>query len=635
MKNLSIRSLVFALICVAMGSCTQIPQESVKESTDITVKNTTILSNLEDTPSTGMVSDVTAIIGYSFDPGDPSESISEETIQEARDIVRQAASEGALWLDADTGITNFTDAILNDPAISYYPLAQAIISEAHKAGIKVFFYFSTTEVETPDAANRTQPFIEDLHPDWVQVDQNGQPMVFQPGDLDLFWLEEGNADVRLNPLAEGWREVIYSRAEALAGMGADGIFLDVPYFFTMEDRWADFSPLSASQFKADTGSDLPVNLDSDGVTFYKWLVWRHRIWQDFFTNLKTRIQTANPNTLLIVEEYPGANPMGAIETGLDPANLGGGVDVIAHEYDHLQDEGGAVAYDLGDWQHTRDVYKWYQGMGAINWGLCYATGPNDSKALAAITFAHQQSFWETKAPTMVDDSAGTAWRKQLLAWVSAHADLMNGYSPAASVALVYSNRSRDLTFGAAMDDLVAAQHAMDQAGIPYVIISEANIDLIRSFPYVVFPNTVYATPEILAAIANHPGMVLVIDDALTRDAWGENEITTAFERLTLDEAVAEIVNVPFKISGGQNLFTELYRQGDTFQLRIFNANLDNRFEAATQSITIQFKSTTTSPRITQLDFMSEEENDLSAEIVSGIYQVQVQVDLMTIITIEP
>ena len=84
------------------------------------------LTPLQTLKPSNVPSDVTAVIGYAFDPGDVSQPISEEALDKARSTVQRAASEGALWLDADTGITNFAADFLNDPALSYYPLVQAI-----------------------------------------------------------------------------------------------------------------------------------------------------------------------------------------------------------------------------------------------------------------------------------------------------------------------------------------------------------------------------------------------------------------------------------------------------------------------------------------------------------------------------
>ena len=586
------------------------------------------LTDLNHLPASNAPSDVTAIIGYAFDPGDVSKPITAAALETARAIVRRAAAEGALWLDADMGITNSLEAFVNDPAISYYPLARAIIAEAHRAGLKVFFYFSGTEVETPHFSHRTGKAIEELHPDWLQIDQNGQPMIFKPGGLNFFWLDEDTADARLTPLAPDYRDAVMTRAEAIAQLGADGIFVDVAYFFTTGDRWADFSTHSAKAFKADTGFDLPRRLERDGKVYRVWLDWRHKVWADFFAEMRQRLQQVNPQTLLIVEEYPGANPGGAVETGLDPALVDSSVDVAAHEYDRKQDEGGASAYHRADWQYTRDVYKWYQGMNRVNWCLCYAAEANGSRALAAMTYWHQQSFWETKAPTMLNDSAGSEWRQELLAWVKQHAGLFNGAQPIAEVAVVYSSRTRDLTQAASMDELTRVQHALDESRIPYAIVTEPNIQHIHDYPYVIFPGVTHATAEVLAAVKEYKGTLLLSGESFTRDGWDENDLTPPVAPVELTELLARISTTPIEVKNGDGLFVELFRRGKQIQVRLLNPELDSEFKAKTRTVTLRFR-WNGAPTVTRLDFMADRVVELKPTVKDGVVEVPVEAGLAT------
>lgn len=590
---------------------------------------------LNTLPVLGEPADVSAVIGYGFNPGEASQPISSELLEEARLLVRQAAEQGALWLDADTGITNYADAFLNDPALAYYPLAETIITEAHRLGVQVFFYFSGTEIETPDANDPNTPDIAAIHPDWLQIDQNGEPMSFRPGDLDLFWLEDGNADDRMTPLSEGFREEIYARAERLAQLGADGIFVDVPYFFVEGNRWGDFSENSAAAFRQATGLDLPYNLEEDGVIYYRWIDWRHQVWEDFFSGLRRRVQAANPDTQVIVEEFPGADPYGSIETGLDPASIGPSVDIIAHEYSHLQEEGGASQFELADWQHTRDVYKWYQGMPAQNWSLCYATNPPDSRALAAITYLHQLTFWETQTPMMVDTTTSLTWRRELLAWVARNLDNLNSVQPAAQVAVVLSSRARDLSGASSMDDLVLAQHALDAAGIPYVVIMEEDIEQIRDFSYVLFPNTPYARPEVLAVLSDYQGTLLLVGESLTLDEWGQSSSTPPGQNVSLAEAISQITTIPFTLDGADGLFVEVYRRGAAVQIRLFNPDLDEDFQASDRQVTLTFQWQGSAPTATQLDFLADEAVNLPITGQSGEYTLTATVGLMSIITLQP
>ena len=577
-------------------------------------------------------SDVTAVIGYAFSPGDVSQPITDEALEEARAIVQRAAREGALWLDADTGITNFADNFLNDPAISYYPLVEAIVDEAHKHGVKVFFYFSGSEIETLDYSESPDTSIDKVHPEWMQIDQFGEPMAFLPGEVEAFWLGPDTGDAWANPLAPGYREAIMTRAEGVAAAGADGIFVDVPYYFTFENRWADFSDESAAAFKAATGYDLPRNLANDGRAFYEWLEWRHTVWRDYLGEMNERAKAVNPSVQIIAEEWPAASFDGILSTGYDTSVADPAIDIAAHEYGHKQDEGGAIAYNLADWQHTRDMYKWYQGMNRTNWCLCYATEAADSKAIAAITYAHHLSFWETKAPTMLDESAGRTWRKELLAWVSEHAETFNGAQPVAEVALVYSNRTRNLTFGSSLASLIETQHLLDQVGVPYVVIPEPNIERIHDFPYVIFPEVTYATDEVQNAVEAYEGTLLLVGNSLTRDGWDEKDLTPPTEAVDASRAVAAIKTTPLKVENGEGVFIELFKRGDVMQVRLFDPNLTADFQALPRTVTLKFAWDGETPEVSALPFMGEA-RALEPVQEDGMVKVEVPVDMFTTVTI--
>ena len=164
---------------------------------------------------------------------------------------------------------------------------------------------------------------------------------------------------------------------------------------------------------------------------------------------------------------------------------------------------------------------------------------------------------------MLDESAGRTWRKDLLAWVSEHAESFNGAQPVAEVALVYSNRTRNLTFGSSLESLVETQHLLDAAGIPYVVISEPSIERIHDFPYVIFPEVTYAAAEeVQAAVAQaYEGTLLLVGNSMTRDGWDESDLTPPTEAVDAAAAVAAIESVPLTVENGEGLFVELFKQG--------------------------------------------------------------------------
>ncbi len=587
---------------------------------------------LNGLPVANVPSTVTAIVGYSFDPGDLTRPIEAEALQAARATVRRAAEEGALWLDADMGITNTTDAFLNDPALTFYPLAEAIIDEAHRYGIKVFFYFSGAEIETLNYSERPETAIERVHPDWLQVDQHGQPMAFQPGVVDAFWLDEDTADAWANPLAPGYRAAILARAEGIARLGADGLWIDVPYYFSYDDRLADFSAFSATAFRAATGLELPYHLADDGVAFQRWLDWRPTVWRDFLDEIRARAQAVQPDLRLIVEEWPGYSDTGTLETGYDTVVADVAIDIAGHEFGHRQDEGGAIAFTLDDWQFTRDVYKRYQAFNRVNWSLCYASAAPDSRALAAITYAHQLSFWETQAPTMLDATTDAGWRAELLRWIAAHASAYDGAQPAAEVAVIYSGRTRNQSGGASLQALADVQHGLDAAGLPYVILTEQHILDMHAFPYVIFPEVTYATEAVRREVARYGGTLLLIGNALTRDAWDQADLVPPVAAVSIADAVARIATTPIRVEGGEGLFVELFRQGDQMQARLFNPVLDADFQPEPRRVILRFVWPGDPPTASALAFLGEPV-DLTPVRDGETISLTVDVGLFTTVTI--
>jgi hypothetical protein len=236
---------------------------------------------------------------------------------------------------------------------------------------------------------------------------------------------------------------------------------------------------------------------------------------------------------------------------------------------------------------------------------------------------------------MVDTTTGLSWRRELLAWVARHTQDLNSVRPAAQVAVILSSRARDLTGASSMDDLILAQHALDEAGIPYVVIMEEDIERIHDFAYVLFPNTPYAVPDVLTELSTYQGTVLLVGEALTQDEWGQHRITPPAQNLNLAEAIRQITMVPFTIEGGEGLFVEVYRQGEAVQIRVFNPDLYEEFTAEARQITITFQWEGNPPTAQQLDFLADEQTDLPVSGQGGVYSLTATVGLMSLITVEP
>ena len=78
-----------------------------------------------------------------------------------------------------------------------------------------------------------------IHPDWLQTDLNGNPIVYSCQHSD--WLEPDWEDAWMSPCS-GYRDFFKNRIKSLAGAGVDGIYIDATFLpgyqeKSEETRW--------------------------------------------------------------------------------------------------------------------------------------------------------------------------------------------------------------------------------------------------------------------------------------------------------------------------------------------------------------------------------------------------------------
>jgi hypothetical protein len=246
---------------------------------------------------------------------------------------------------------------------------------------------------------------------------------------------------------------------------------------------------------------------------------------------------------------------------------------------------------------------------------------------------HQQSFWEAQAPLMVDATVGSGRRKQAMDWINEFSSVYNPAQSVAEVAVVYSSRSRNLTMGSCIEELQKVQRLLDKARVPYVILHEDQIEKIHNFKYVIFPDTKYATAKVLEEAAKYKGNLLLTGDALTRDGWDENDIDLHAEHISAREAVNSITTVPYKITGGDGLFVDVFRHGDEMQLRFFNPDLDSDFQAEDRRISIEFGWDGEAPDAYILNYLDTSTQNLTVIKTDQGYRIDVTIGMAAVIGI--
>jgi hypothetical protein len=109
----------------------------------------------------------------------------------------------------------------------------------------------------------------------------------------------------------------------------------------------------------------------------------------------------------------------------------------------------------------------------------------------------------------------------------------------------------------------------------------------------------------------------------------------------VEEALARIKITPLQMEGGEGLFVELFRRGqEQLQIRLFNPELDENFQASPRQVTLRFHwpenaSNPSLPQVSQLDFMADGPFNLSTNRLGEVVEVRTEVGLATLIVIEP
>jgi len=125
------------------------------------------------------------------------------------------------------------------PRASYERIGQ-FIARAHDNDLKVVCYFDTTLAE--------EEFFKDAHCEWAQRDEAGQPIHYQPTHIR----QHRYAFCFNSP----WSEYVQRAAARYAELGADGVFLDNPDYYTFGGKKSCFCSYCQERFKKETGADI-------------------------------------------------------------------------------------------------------------------------------------------------------------------------------------------------------------------------------------------------------------------------------------------------------------------------------------------------------------------------------------------
>ncbi len=264
-------------------------------------------------------------------------------------------------------VNQHVDVAIADSALSDYQnddqwqaqmnLFSRVAQKVHDRGLKIVVYLTTLEVQTVGGRLLRHSMYKD-HPAWAQVAIEGRVNVFYGNQED--WVLPDDESAWLCPIS-GYRAYFLKRIEKLAGTGVDGIWADVPTYMDTAVKWSCTCPLHRKRFKAETGFDIPHDVDWTQEGFRRWVVYRHEELRDFQRAIAKTAQDVAPAIQTIVEIF-STDTLDCTETGLDAAYMGN-TKGVSHvwEIDSVSNLDGMLRAKPEDWISKLTITKYAKG----------------------------------------------------------------------------------------------------------------------------------------------------------------------------------------------------------------------------------------------------------------------------------
>ncbi len=475
------------------------------------------------------------------------------TTAEIDSRVRAAADEGATAVIFYIESEHMYGTFVEDTGFSQVQdLAGYLTEQANALDMATIVYVNGLEVMTrgayDDQGNPTGiDTMASLHPDWLQLDLEGEPIVY--GNQSSDWLEPDWEDAWLSPYS-GYRDFFKTRIEQLADAAVDAIYIDATFLpgFQPDDealRWGSTDPAFASAFTEATGLDCPTEADFDAPEFRAFLTFRHQALADYLGDLA---QTAIDSGMAPFWESSANDTPEATVLGNSTAVTGREGLGLSPE---IEPEGDFFAA----FRMAKAARELNQGRPMIYLG--WPESAEDAECEFAVALAQSNTYYPT-ADIEVPDGA--------FAFMDTVAAVLDDRAPYGSnVALIYSDRNQDFTYESesAFEAYVEAFEQLTQLHIPLRIapLEYVASDGLDGVDTVILPGT-QAISDAEAAEFEGRTMVPVGDEIGTRDAdWTERATQLEFsETEDLDSVAATL---PFSLEAPEGTFIEYYRSRTT------------------------------------------------------------------------
>ncbi len=430
-----------------------------------------------------------------------------------------------------------------------------LTAEAVQRGLRTIVYVNGLEVMTRGAydagCNPTGiPTMATEHPEWLQVDLAGEPLVYVC--QDAAWLEPDWEDAWLSPFS-GYRDLFKTRIAQLADAGVDGVYIDatfLPGYQADENnlRWGSADAGFADAFLQAKGLAIPEEADFNQSDFRAFLSFRHEALADYLADLGATAWSS------------GLVPFWESSTNDTPEST-----LLGNETAVTGREGLGFSPEIepeGDWLAAFRMAKVARELNQ-ECPMIYLGWPEsieDARVEFAVALAHSNTYYPTADIEVPQDAFPLMDRLQTV--------LEQRIPYGGDLALVYSVRNKDNTHedGAFFDAYVDVFEDLTREHIPFRIapLEYLTEDGLDGVAVVILPD-LRGLSDDEVAILDTRRVISVSDSPAdgvgTRDeSWTPREQAVAFAETANRDAVT--ASLPFGITAPSDTFIEYYGNRD-------------------------------------------------------------------------
>jgi hypothetical protein len=481
---------------------------------------------------------------YPFDTGYGNKT-SDAEIKDKLDAAQNAGVNTVIfYIDDEQTYSTFVDDAGFEQTVSR---VQLLVNEAHSRGLKAISYLNGLEAISVGAKkNMNMPTLARQHPDWLQKDITGQPMVFMTDSNEASWIPPYSEDAWASPFSP-WRGMFKNRLASLGSTGLDGVYIDVTALPGSDQygvKWGSSDPYFAAAFRYKYGIDIPAVVDWNSENWRKFVYFRHEAVRDYLGELADA--TRNSGMVPFFEISSNDGPSGTFLGNDNQFTISGG---IACSPEIETDGNYFEAYRMS--KATRDAN---QSFPMLYLGWSGQAGKNNATYAAkefAITVSHSGNYYPTKGTKIPDNAFRFLDALQ--------APVLNKRVPYQNTALIYPMRSKDNTFAAnsTLSSYKSAFQYLEEKHIPFRIIPLETMTAadLQDIHTIVLAGAESISDAEYDLIRTHT--VSLVDANGTNDEWGNARSTP----LLFPNAVnlsSQSPGLPFTITAPSTTFLEYY-----------------------------------------------------------------------------